>query len=71
MTSSTNPQKRCAHITIGPKPEDLEVAKKLLQSKCEFVFTQMDYKKVGPNDPHVTKPLEKSFGNGMKMSSSS
>ncbi len=62
-----NSQTKCPHITIGPRKEDLEIAKKLLELNCEFVFNQVDYKKVGPHDPHVTKTLEPQMGQAMYL----
>ena len=49
--------KRCSHITIGPRTEDLAVAKKLVELNCIFTFNQIDYKKIGPHDPHISKTL--------------
>lgn len=62
-------QKRCPHITIGPKQEDQETAKKLLELNCLFTFNRLDYKKVGPHDPHVIKNLV-SETNTINLSSS-
>ena len=51
-------QKKCPHLTIGPRKEDYETAEKLLQANCEFQFNQLDYKKLGPKDPHISRKLE-------------
>jgi hypothetical protein len=67
-TTSANSSQRCAHITIGSEQGDLETARKLLQLNCEFIFAQMDYKKVGRFIPHITKKLEQP-SNVMTMSS--
>lgn len=67
-TTSANSSQRCAHITIGSEQGDLDTARKLLQLNCEFIFAQMDYKKVGRFNPHITKKLEQP-SNAMTMSS--
>ncbi len=48
---------KCPHITIGPKDDAKELAIKLVAQGCEFIFDQVDYKKVGPQDPHISKTL--------------
>ena len=48
---------KCPHITIGSKKEDKELASKLVAQRCEFIFDQVDYKKGGPNDPHLSRTL--------------
>jgi len=48
---------KCPHITLGPKQEDYELAKKMIEGSCVFTFDQVDYKKVGPHDPHFSKSL--------------
>jgi hypothetical protein len=54
-TSAT--EMKCPHITIGSKPEDRNTAQKLVDDAYTFTFERMDYKKIGPNDPHVTIDL--------------
>jgi hypothetical protein len=51
-------QKKCPHLTIGPRKEDFQIAEKLLNSNCRFSFSRIDYKRVGPNDPHVSIELK-------------
>lgn len=51
--------KKCPHITLGPRKEDEATAKKLVELKCKFIFDRIDYKRVGPHDPHISKVLEK------------
>jgi len=55
---------KCPHITIGAKIEDKTIADRLVAEGCVFVFDQVDYKKVGPHDPHLSMSLnaEKAFG---------
>lgn len=55
--SENDKTQRCAHITIGPRKEDQEFANTLVE--CDFTFHQVDYKKVGPHDPHISLSLEK------------
>lgn len=42
---------KCPHITVGPKEEDRLLATSLIGKKVGFNY--LDYKKVGPHDPHV------------------
>jgi len=51
-----NQEQRCAHMTLGQTQEDKEKAEKLLN--CKFTFDQMDYKKIGPHDPHLSMSLK-------------
>ncbi len=48
---------KCPHVTIGAKEEDRIIATKLVAENCELMFDQVDYKKVGPTDPHVSRSL--------------
>lgn len=48
---------KCPHITVGSRSEDLEIAQKLIAEECGFIFDQVDYKKVGPHDPHISVTL--------------
>lgn len=50
-------QMKCPHITIGPNVEDYNKAKKLVDDEYLFTFDRMDYKQLGPHDPHVTMDL--------------
>lgn len=65
--SKDESQIRYPHLTIGPRREDLEIAKNLLELNCEFIFNQIDYKKVGPHDPHITTNLEKPHNNAINL----
>lgn len=56
--SADEATKRCPHITIGLGVVNEEIARKLVALQCEFIFNQVDYKKVGPHDPHVSKTLD-------------
>lgn len=60
-------QKRCPHITIGSTNNDLEIAQKLLQIKSEFVFKQVDYKKIGRYDAHVIRRLDCQVSNKIHL----
>lgn len=51
-------QLKCPHITIGPQKEDEETAHRLVAEEFEFIFDQMDYKKVGPHDPLLSQSLQ-------------
>lgn len=44
------------HLTFGPTEEDRQRALSFVN--CRFYSNQMDYKKVGPCDPHVVVMLE-------------
>lgn len=50
-------QMKCPHITIGPNAEDQNKAQKLVDDAYTFTFDRIDYKQVGPHDPHVTMDL--------------
>lgn len=41
---------RAAHITLGDKKEDYELAHRLLELNGNFIFGQADYKKTVPHD---------------------
>ncbi|MFI4919102.1 MAG: hypothetical protein ACHP65_06065 [Legionellales bacterium] len=56
-TPNADNSEKCPHITVGTKDEDELLATKLVNDSCEFVFDQIDYKKVGPHDPHVSYAL--------------
>jgi hypothetical protein len=45
------------HVTVGPTDNDKETALALVG--CTFIFAQMDYKRVGKHDPHVSLSLAK------------
>ena len=53
-----NENKKVPHVTIGRNHEDQQFANSLVG--CKFIFNQMDYKQVGPHDPHISKALASS-----------
>lgn len=46
------------HVTLGSTDRDKLLSEQLVG--CGLVFGRMDYKKVGPNDPHVSKSFSSS-----------
>lgn len=50
-------ESKCPHITIGPNISDRDKAQTLVNNGYSFTFERMDYKQVGPHDPHVIKEL--------------
>lgn len=46
---------KCPHITLGSKEEDRNKGLEILGSN--FNFATIDYKKIGPHDPHFSKEL--------------
>ena len=54
---------KCPHITLGKTEEDKLKGLKLLESGSIFHFNKLDYKRVGPHDPHRSIDLTKSHAN--------
>lgn len=63
--AESDQESKCPHITIGPNTSDRDKAQILVDNGYSFTFERMDYKQVGPHDPHVIKeltpPVESSY----------
>lgn len=54
---ASDQETKCPHITIGFSAEDQQKANDLVDGHYEFTFERMDYKQVGPHNPHLIQEL--------------
>lgn len=54
---TTDTELKCPHITLGRRPEDNELGQYLIKNGFVFTFGQLDCKRVGCFDPHLSRNI--------------